>query len=203
MDGRHRRMTKSERVPNDLDHWHQAVRRARRVGDDRVFCGIVLVAVDSHYDRNVLALRRSRDQNFFRSTLYMLSSRVGIGEPPGGLEHDVHAEVFPRECAGIFLSKNFYLVAVDDDRVFSGFDVALISAVHRVVLEEVRQSLGVGQIVDGDEVQVCYTLKLRRPDDLPADSTKSVDAYPCSHSLRLHSVKAGPRLHGPGRKSRN
>ena len=65
---------------------------------------------------------------------------------------------------------------------------------HRIIFEEVRQSLGVGQIVYRYKLEICNTLVLRGAHDLAANSTKSVDAYPCCHSycsVQLEPVTAG------------
>src|SRR5213596_3479099 len=60
--------------------------------------------------------------------------------------------------------------------------ITLVGAVHRIILEEVRKSLGVRQIVYRHKLEICNTFVLRGAHDLAANSTKSVDAYPRRHS---------------------
>ena len=50
---------------------------------------------------------------------------VGVGEAAGGLEHDVDAEVLPRQLRRILLGEHLDLVAVDRDRAVAARDVAL------------------------------------------------------------------------------
>ena len=59
---------------------------------------------------------------------------------------------------------------------FACLDVALIGAVHRVVLEEVRERLRVGEVVHRHEVEIGDALLLRRAHDLSADASESVDS---------------------------
>ena len=61
--------------------------------------------------------------------------------------------------------------------------VAVVRAVHRVVLEQVRERLRVGEIVDGDELDVGNALLLGGADDLPADAAEAVDADANGHDL--------------------
>ena len=61
---------------------------------------------------------------------------------------------FHGSLAGILLGEHAHPVAVDDERVARGLHRALEAAVHRVVLEQVRQRLRVGEVVHRDEVDV-------------------------------------------------
>ena len=52
-------------------------------------------------------------------------------------------------------------------------------AEHRVVLQQVRERVRAGQIVDGDEVDVLVAE--RRPHDVAADAAETVDPDPDRH----------------------
>ena len=80
-----------------------------------------------------------------------------LGEEPRRFEDDVHAEVLPRELRGILHRQHLERVAVDGDAVAAGLDVGVEVAEHGVVLEQVRQGGGIGQVVDRDEVDVGLT----------------------------------------------
>jgi hypothetical protein len=97
-----------------------------------------------------------------------------VGEAPGGFEHDVHAERFPRELRRILLARDFHAFAVDHERVAIGTHVAVESSVHRVVLEEVRERRRVGEIVHRDELEVGF-LRERRAQHQAPDPTEPVD----------------------------
>ena len=58
--------------------------------------------------------------------------------------------------------------------------VPLYGPEHRVVLEEVGERLGIGQVVDGDPVDV-GARRLRGADDVAADTAEAVDADAYGH----------------------
>ena len=105
----------AELLVNDLRDRRQAVRRARRVRDDLVFGGVVLVVVDAEDDGDVGALGRRGDDDLLRARGEVLCSRVPVGEEPRRLEHDVDAEVLPRQLGRVALRQHLELVAVDRD----------------------------------------------------------------------------------------
>jgi hypothetical protein len=53
--------------------------------------------------------------------------------------------------------------------------------VHRVVLEEVRERLGIREVVDGNDFDIRNLLLLRRAEDLPPDAPEAVDSYTNGH----------------------
>ena len=76
-------------------------------------------------------------------------------------------------------------ITVDDHRLLARADVARVRAVHRVVLEEMREGLGIGEIVDGDEVEI-DALFLGRAHDLSPNAPEPVDADTyCHDSFKL------------------
>ena len=64
-------------------------------------------------------------------------------------------------------------------------DLPVVAPVHRVVLEQVRQGGGIGEIVDGNEVEVSDALLLGGAKHLAADAAEAVDAYANSHSCQF------------------
>src|SRR6185437_3940767 len=111
----------------------------------------------------------------------MLPGVGRLGEAPRGLEHDVHAELLPRQRRRILLLEHGDLLAIDLDRVTAGGDVALVRAVHRVVLEEVRERARVGEVVHRDDGDVGDVLLAQRANDLAADAAEPVDSHPNCH----------------------
>ena len=65
-------------------------------------------------------------------------------------------------------------------------------AVHRVVLEEVRERLRVGEVVHGDEVEVGDALLLRGAEDLPPDAAEAVDADANGHASPISCMSEQP-----------
>ena len=63
---------------------------------------------------------------------------------------------FHGSCAGSFIDEDLELVAVDRDRALARLDCRREVAEHRVVLQQVRERLGVGDVVHRDEVDVAW-----------------------------------------------
>src|SRR5258706_2613205 len=129
----------------------------------------------------------------------MLSRRSGVGEAPGRFEDDVDAQVLPRESSWILLRENLDLVTVDDDRILARLDISLISAVYRVVFEQVRQGLGIGEVIYRHEIQIGDALNLGGSNDLTPNPSETVDAYPRRHSLSSIRLKPVAACMGPAK----
>ena len=83
------------------------------------------------------------------------------------------------------------------------FTVAWPGAVHRVVLEEVRERRGLVEIVDGDELQVFLALE-RRAQHAAADAAKPVDGDlggQVSISFEKVKTRGGPTGRPPCEKA--
>src|SRR6185436_15910457 len=78
-------------------------------------------------------------------------------------------------------------VTVDGDALLGGLDLAVQIAENRAVLQQVRQCLRVGEVVDRYEIDVL--LSHGRAHDVASDATEPVDSNP--HRHRRSSV-AGP-----------
>ena len=113
--------------------------------------------------------------------LMCLAAAVAVGEQAGRLEHDVDAEVLPRKLRRVAERHHLEDIAVDGNAVALHFDLRLQVAEHRVVLQQVRERGGVGQVVHRDEIDVLVAE--RRPHDVAADAPEPVDA-----DLHCHSV---------------
>ena len=114
VDRRHQAVLDPDGVVEDLGERREAVRRARRVRDDVVLVGVVLVEVDAEADRDVLALGGRRDDDLLRPAAVDVLLRVlAVGEAAGGLDDDVDAQVAPRQVGRVGLGEHLQLVAVD------------------------------------------------------------------------------------------
>jgi hypothetical protein len=76
------------------------------------------------------------------------------GEQARALEHDVDAELAPRQLRRIALGQHADAVAVDDHVVAVDFDLARELAVRRVVARQVRVGLRVAEVVDRDDLDL-------------------------------------------------
>ena len=81
------------------------------------------------------------------------------GVETGALEHDVNTQLAPGALFGILDGVDGDLFAVNDDGILGRFDGVLVLADHAavallggVILEQMGQHRGAGQVVDGDHI---------------------------------------------------
>ena len=162
----------------------EAIGGAARVAHDgrRLFEGLL---VDAHDDGGHLvgALGRGADDGLLRAGLDVLVGPVVVGEEAGGFDDVVDADVAPLEVGRVPLGGGADLLAVDDEVVRVGRDLAVELAVDRVVLEEVSERVVVEQVVDGNDLDV----RVRRggAEDEAADAAEAVDTDLDGHGAGL------------------
>src|SRR5258708_2294793 len=110
------------------------------------------------------------------------------GEQAGRFDYDVDLEFLPREFGRVALGDNAEGVAVEHDLIALGLDLMLERAVYRVMLEQMGQRRGVGDVVDRDDLDLFFVQ--HRPKGHPADSPETVDSDPDRHSAILPTVSA-------------
>jgi hypothetical protein len=95
-----------------------------------VLVGIVGVVVDAEDERDVLALGGGRDDDFLRAATVDVRARLGrVREDAGRLDHDLDAEILPRDLARVALREHDDRLAVDLDPAAGRFHVARERAV--------------------------------------------------------------------------
>src|SRR5690606_23963414 len=99
-----------------------------------------------------------------------------------GLHDDVDAEVAPGEVRRVPLGEDAEPVALNDEVVVLGPDVAGEAAVDGVILEQVRQRGRVREVVDGDDVEVAGAALQDGAEDEAADAPEPVDPDLDSHA---------------------
>ena len=85
----------------------------------------------------------------------------------------------PVELGGVALGEDFDLLAVDGDEVGAVGDLVLEVAEDGVVLEQVGEGGGGGEVVDGDEFDV--RVAESGAEDVASDAAEAVDAYLYCH----------------------
>ena len=84
-------------------------------------------------------------------------------------------------AAGSRLVQDEDLVAVDDEAVVGELDRARVRAEDRVVAQQVRQRLVVGEVVDGDPLDVGLC-RLGGAEHVTADAAEAVDSNTYGHA---------------------
>ena len=114
---------------------------------------------------------------------------VGVGEEAGGLDDDLRADGGPVELGGVALGEDLDGLAVDDDGVFGRGDFVLQVAEDGVVLEQVGERGGGGEVVDGDEFDV--RVAERGAENVASDAAEAVDANLDCHVCRYLFERIG------------
>ena len=191
VDRGHQALADAEGVVQHLGHRRDAVRRAGRVGDDVVLRGVVLVVVDAHHDRDVLAGGRRRDNDLPGAAGQMLGRVGSLREPAGRLDHHIHAEVAPRQRGRVALGQHLDRVVPGPDDVAVRRHVQVERAEQGVVLEQVRTGGEVAQVVSRDDLDVGVAGVHRAP-EVTTDTAKTIDSHPDSHCMLLHPAVSCP-----------
>ena len=110
------------------------------------------IIVDAEDDRVVGIAHRRGDQHPLGTGLEVLGRGRVRAEHARGLDDDIDVEVGPGKVGRVALGEHLDAVSVDDELVTVEDDGARVRAVDRVVLEQVREHLGVRQVVDGNDV---------------------------------------------------
>ena len=105
----------------------------------------------------------------------MLLGTLTIREETGAFERDLDAIGGVRKLGRIAFGRHLDMLSIDDDGVALGLDVARELAVDAIVLEQPGVGLGVGEIVDADQLQPAVGPLKDRAGDQPADAAESVD----------------------------
>jgi hypothetical protein len=136
---------------------------------------VVAVEVDAEGDGHVRFLGGSGDDHLLGASREVLRGVVAGGEEAGRLDHHVDAEVAPGQRRRIALGEHLQRSAVDRDRVPVDADLAGEAADARVVLEQVGEGLRIGEVVDGDELQIGPS-RMCRAKDVAANPPETVNA---------------------------
>ena len=182
VDRGHQAALDAEGVVDRLGHRGQAVRGAGRVGDHAVLGGVVVLVIDAHDDRDVLVLRRSGDDDLLRAGRDVALGLLGVGEVARRLDDDVGADLGPGQVGRVALGEHGDRLAVDDDGAVARLHGGVEPTEDRVVLRQVRQGLGVRQVVDADDFDVS-PLREQGAEVVAADTTEAIDADIDSHEI--------------------
>jgi hypothetical protein len=196
VDGGHEAGLDSEALLGEnVDEGGEAVGGARRVGDNVVLAGVVLLVVDAHDNRLGTAGSGGGNDDLLGPALNVALSSVLAGEETSGLNDVLDAELAPREVSGVAHSLDTEdLLAVDDNDVIlllgrialRRADSVLELAVNRVILHLVRKVVSVSAHVDDgndlnlltEESLICDGLE-----DHATNATEAIDANLDGHNV--------------------
>ena len=115
---------------------------------------IILVIVDTQTHGKVGTLGRSTDDDLLHRVTKMGGSLFAVCKQPCGFHNDLGTQITPGNTPGISLGKNPDLLSVQGNRVFVKIHISLENAVDRIVLQQMSQGFGVGNIVHRHKLHV-------------------------------------------------
>jgi hypothetical protein len=105
----------------------------------------------------------------------MFPRLLRVREEAGRFDHDINAKRRPINLTGIPLFEYFDRLAIDADAVFGRLYVGFQVAQNRVILQKVRESLRIRNVVHGYKFKVL--IADRCPVEIAANASKAVDSY--------------------------
>jgi len=118
---------------------------------------------------------RRRDDDLLHRAAEVLLCVGAFGEQAGGLDDDFGAHRGPVQLGGVLHLEDAENPAVNGNRVVRVSDLIIVQvAEDGIVLEQVGEGHRVGDVVDGDKLDVAVAQ--RRAQDVASDAAKPVDA---------------------------
>ena len=180
VDGGHDAALDAEVLLENLGQGGEAVGRAGGVRHD-IHRGVVVVSlVHAHDEGAVDVLRGSGDDDLLGTTVEVSLGLLAVGEEAGGLNDNLNAELAPGQVGGVTLREHLDVLAVDDDALVIVGDLALEATRDRVVLQQVSEGLVVGEVVNGDDLDVRALLE-SGAEEVTANAAEAVDANAGGH----------------------
>jgi hypothetical protein len=185
VDRGHQAVPDADRLVQHLRHRGEAVRGARGVADDVMARRVVdLVEVDAEHEGGVGrfgAFGRGGEDRLARAARDVARGVRARAEPAGGLDHDVCAQRVPRhESTGVAFREDLDPPVADDQCPVLGAHRVREAPVDGVEREEMSERVGVGDIVDGDDLELGVAFD-RRAKDRTADPAEAVDGDTGGH----------------------
>src|SRR6476660_7286722 len=112
----------------------------------------------------------------------MTARLLGVGEATSRLDHQFDPDFAPRNRGRILRLENAQLLAVDGDSVLGCANVGIEATIGRVVFQKMSERFVRCEVVDGHDLeQITESAIVNGLVDLPADTSKSIDAYANCH----------------------
>ena len=176
MDRGHDPFLDAKVIVNHLGHGSQAVRGARGIGDDQI-CGFESFMIHSHHDGGIDGiLGRSCEHNLLCPGFEVFGSLFFAGEDTSGFHHDIHSQICPGQVFRISLGKDADLFAIYHQAVFRVRNFPGIDLVDTVILEQKCQSLGIREVVYGNDADLGITLQ-EAAQHQASNPAETVDSY--------------------------
>ena len=175
VDGAHNAGLDGSQVIQSLSHGSQAVGSAGSSGDDVIVssqCFMVDIVDDS---RQVITRRRGNDNLLCAGIDVSLSLSLG-GVETGTFQNNIDTQLAPGQLSGVDLGINRDFFTINGNGAVTPVDIVSLGniiALRGIVLQQVSQHLGCGEVIDSDDfITVCSE---HLPECETTDTTKTID----------------------------
>ncbi len=187
VDGGHEPFFHSKTLLKENVHeWGEAVGRAGSVGDNVMFCVVVLEMIDAHDNGYVLTFGRGGNNDLGAARGEMALSFICFSEEACRFNDVVDAKIFPRQGGRTFFDgKALDFMTIDDENIvfgsgrggFLAMNFSRESALGGVVLHEVSEVICGDEIIDGDHIKLLpeKALLAEGTENKAADSSETID----------------------------
>ena len=142
--------------------------------------------VDSIYNRCIdVSASGCRDHNFFCSSFDVFACQLFFCKKASTLKHNIDTKLTPRQLFRISLSKNFNLIAIDNECVISSFYRIWKLTMCRIIFCQMSIAVGITQIIDRKNLQfIGAATFIKCSHHISTNSSVSIDCYLyCHYSL--------------------
>src|SRR6266700_6150202 len=181
VNGGHGAAVDTESVLQNLGDGREAVRGARGIRDHIVRRGIVRLVIYAENKSRVRPVGGRGDNHFFHRRAKVFLRVNALGEEAGRFHNNVRADGRPIDLGGVLHLENLKALTIHGDGVIRVRDVVRQIAEDGVVLQKVREGLRIGDVVDGDKLNVLVVE--RGAHDVASGAAEAVDADLDGHSF--------------------
>ena len=185
VNGGHQTALDTEGVVEDFGDRCQAVGGARCVRNALQVSGELVIVNTQNASQIRTILCGSTEDNSLAT-----GAQVGIvtwlailrspGEKTGAFDDDVDVVFSPRHLRWILFGQRQDLLAVDDQVLIVVSDLSVVATVNRIVLEQSRKHLVIGQVIDGNNLELVGAGH-QITESQSTDTSKTIDRNSNSH----------------------
>src|SRR5579872_6118588 len=102
------------------------------------------------------------------------------GKQAGRFDDHLHPEVLPWQLRGVAFGDYFDRLAIDSNASAFGADILNEGAMNRIVLQQMSEGRGAGDVVDGHDLERILVME-GGAEKHSANPAETIDSYPNRH----------------------
>ncbi len=197
MNRRHKPAHDAEFFLNDLRDRRQAIRRAGRIGNNRVARRIVVRMIHADDERRIIVLSGRRDDDFLHAAVHVLHRFLMPFEFPRRLDDNLRPVIFPCERRRVAALEDMHAAPLNHEIIAVNLNVPIPAPVDGIVFQKIRRRLHTARIIDRDDVKFILPIP-HIAENQPPDAPKPIDP-----NLRSHPEPSCKKLKNVNENAKN